>query len=352
MISPKGKVSHTYSPKFKDAFNESLAAYINGGCLTRSDLLFSFVCPDIPLSRNAPILIEHFRHFSSDLSDISSRQLNVRVGLYHGTNQHVLKMMTYLTKYLKNDLVGAYVHGSLGTYEETSYSDFDALVILKDEVFESPKRLARVARCLSDARSIMFDFDPLQHHGWFVLTECDLKFYSNAYFSTVLFQHAKSLLADKGTKLELSLRDSVQDNRRTFENTVNAIIRKLQEKTYLANMYQLKSLLSNFMLLPSLYVQVRDGQGVFKRESFDLAKADFSDTEWAIMKAVSAIRKNWHYEVSGFNKWILTRPHWLRHYCARNFAPGIPQRIRQVLTPEFYAEMARLAFLMKEKTNV
>ncbi len=53
--------------------------------------------------------------------------------------------MTRKLSTVKDDLFGAYVHGSLGTYEEIGYSDFDALVIIKDDVFHSRQRLAALA---------------------------------------------------------------------------------------------------------------------------------------------------------------------------------------------------------------
>ena len=75
----------------------------------------------------------------------------------------------------------------------------------------------------------MLDLDPLQHHGWFVLTEADLKFYCNAYFGAELFNHSKSLLNNKKPELTLNLRDSAEEIFETFVNMVIAIIRKLED---------------------------------------------------------------------------------------------------------------------------
>ena len=194
----------------------------------------------------------------------------------------------------------------------------------------------------------MLDFDPLQHHGWFVLTELDLKFYCNVYFPVELFKYAKSLFDDKGLELEISLRESSFETRKAFEKMADAVIRKIENRQYPANMYQLKSLLSQFMLLPALYVQAKNGRGVFKRESFDLARIDFDSADWAIMDEVSQIRANWDCEISAFKKRLMSHPHVLSRYFTKRFGPEIPKKIGGVLTDEFYSRIKKLVVLMKE----
>ena len=103
------------------------------------------------------------------------------------------------------------------------------------------------------------------------------------------------------------------------------------------------------MLLPALYVQARDRRGIYKKESFDLARVDFDSADWAIMDEVSEIRTNWGYEMSAFKRWIMSHPHFLSRYFAKRLGPQIPERIGSVLTGEFYPRMEKLALLMKDK---
>ena len=51
------------------------------------------------------------------------------------------------------------------------YSDFDALVIIADATFESANTLAKLCQELNQLSQHFYQYDPLQHHGWFVLTE-------------------------------------------------------------------------------------------------------------------------------------------------------------------------------------
>lgn len=335
--------------KLQNAFHNDITTYFNGGVLSRSDLYHSAFIPWLPFARHAKAIIHKYERLLIEIPEGNNPTLHVRIEPYKGENPHVHQMMSYLSEHLGEDLTGAYAHGSLGTYEEIAYSDFDALVILKDEVFESPKRLAGTARKLNRARKIMLDFDSLQHHGWFVLSESDLRYYCNAYFPVELFKYAKSLFDDRGLELEIALRESSSETRIAFEKMANAIIGKIANRRYPTNVYQLKGLLSEFMLLPALYIQAKDGCSIYKKESFAVARSDFDSADWAIMDEVSRIRMNWSYEISALKKRLMCHPHALSRYFAKNFAPAIPERIGSVLTAEFYSRMEKLAFLMKEK---
>jgi hypothetical protein len=244
-------------------------------------------------------------------------------------------------------LVGAYVLGSLGTYEEVAFSDFDALVILGDEVFHVPDRLAGVARKINEGRAIMFDFDPLQHHGWFVLTESDLSLYPEYYFPMELLRHAKSLFSDQGLKLNIQIQDSSEKIRQTFDDLSHGILKRLTQKHFPQNMYQLKILLSQFMLLPALYVQLRDKKGIFKKFSFESARADFSDGDRSIMVGVSSLRKDWDYRISSFRRLLITKPTPISRFFVRRWAPSIPEEIKKVLTHDFYQRMLVLVTQMR-----
>jgi len=332
----------------QNTFHSEITTYINGGVFSRLDLYFSVFVPRVIVSRHAEAIIQKYKRFLNEMSTGTMSELHVRIDQYEGQNRHVQRMMNFLSEHLRDDLIGAYVHGSLGTYEEIAYSDFDALAILKDEVFESSERLAGAARKLNRARKIMLDFDPLEHHGWFALTEADLRYYCNSYFPAELYSHAKSLFDDKGLELTISLRESDYETYETFEKMADSISRKIKNRRYPENMYQLKSLLSQFMLLPALYVQAKHGRGIYKKESFAVARSDFDPAHWAIMDKVSEIRGDWNYEISLMKKWLICHPHVLSRYFAKKFAPAIPQKIGRALTGEFYARIEGLALLMKE----
>ena len=334
--------------KLQNTFHNKLTTYINNGIFCRSDLLLSCIVPDLYFARHSKKLFHEYKKFSDEISVMTNSKLKVNIEPYKAQNKHVRQMKMFVNKYLQDDLIGAYVHGSLGTYEEIEYSDFDALVILKNDIFSSPKKLAKTANILNRASSIMFDFDPFAHHGWFVLTEADLKLYCNAYFPYELFTYAKSLFDDKGRELELSLRNSIFEIQKAFDNMTDSILNKIRNQNYPWNMFQLKNLLSGFMLLPSLYIQSRYSKGIYKKESFNIASKDFNSADWAIMDEVSQIRADWSCETSSLLKKIIIRPHLVSRHIAQRFAPKIPANISSLLTQDFYFRMQKLVSLMKD----
>jgi len=337
------------SEELQNDFRKALSSYINDGYVSKEDLVFALISPKIVFTRNAPLIIQKYHTFVESLSIPGNSPLNLQVEIYRGPNPYVQRMMQYLASHLQEDLAGAYVHGSLGVYDEIPYSDFDALVILKQEVFESVKRLANAAQKLHAALSIMYNYDPLQHHGWFVLVEAELKSYPENYFPVELFRYAKSLLPDQGLELKLQYQNLVALNRKSFDNLSNSIITRTTPKDYPKNMYQLKGLLSQFMLLPSYYVQVRDKKGVFKKHSFVVARNDFSAEEWAVMDEVSLIRQNWEYKISSLKRKFFTNPKRMARLLARKYAPLIPASLQSRLTDEFYHRMKKLVVAMQAR---
>lgn len=87
-----------------------------------------------PYKKNSLLIIRQYKSLNPSLLNKIKAFIDINIDVYKGKNKHVLNMMSYLEKYLKDDLVGAYVHRSLGTYEKLFYSDFAKLAILKKDI--------------------------------------------------------------------------------------------------------------------------------------------------------------------------------------------------------------------------
>jgi hypothetical protein len=331
----------------KEDFRFSLKKYINGGCLEASDKLLYPLSPQAIFRKNASVIKDLFSHLNKGGKTSSS--VSVTVEVYKGENEYVKNMISFLRESLKNELIGVYVHGSLGTQEEIGYSDFDALVILKDEILNDTGKLAWVAHHLNEARKFMFQMDPLQHHGWFVLTESDLDDYPESYFPPILFQHAKSLYADRGLELKLKMSGDERDYTIPFAKVCQSIQRKIGDHRYPDDAYQLKNLLSEFMLLPALYVQARDKQGIYKKFSFEEAKKDFSNEEWRIMEDVSLIRGEWNVIVPAWKKRMIASPRFFSFNLSKILSPGIPRQLNHKLDEKFYQSMLDFTTVIHSK---
>ena len=174
-----------------------------------------------------------------------------------------------------------------------NYSDFDALVIIKDEVFLDKNRLARVAHHLFRARKFMYEHDPLQHHGWFVVPECALQSWPESYLPVEALKNASQILSKNSQEIVFNPVASPEKCGQHLLGLTVGIQNDLSANLYGKSLYKFKSLMSKVLLLPALYLQSRQGNGVFKRESFGLAKGEFTREDWSAVEAASNIRQAW-----------------------------------------------------------
>lgn len=284
-------------------------------------------------------VVEAYRNLNSLETPGSIMKRSIHIEAYQGHNPFVERLQQYLKKTLQEDVLTVLVHGSIGSYEEIPYSDFDALVILKEDVFSSASRLKRIALELRRALTLMYAYDPLQHHGWFVLSELDLKALCEAYFPCVLFEKAKSIYPTYDFELQVNSRYSQQEVIEQFKGLLDSITRMLDSGSYANNLYMLKCLLSQFMLLPAMYLQLKVGRGVWKGDSFDMAKPDFSVKAWQAMDHASRIRYRWAYSLSPIRKAAITQAGWLGDKLRKTCSPPIPKELQALLSPEFISNM-------------
>lgn len=333
----------------QNRFQESLVALLNGRLASRSAQVLSLLAPARAVDQAAPALVARYAELRTRLAEQSAAGPweSIPVRAYADRQPQVRAIMAGLAP-IAPWLAGACVHGSLADGSHVPYSDFDGLVILRHEALATPDGFRQVCLALRRLQQPMIELDPLQHHGWFVLTEADLSWHCEAYFPAALFRHARWLLPGDG-QVRLRCRDSRAETRAAFTGLAEAVRRKTSRLPPPADMFALKSLLSQFMLLPALYLQCRDGRGVYKRESFDLARRDFSAAEWAPMDEVSAIRRDWHYPLAPWRRALLTRWPAGRRLTTRGCPPPIPADLQARLTPALRAGMARLATAMGER---
>jgi hypothetical protein len=187
---------------------------------------------------------------------------------------------------VQQQLVGVWLHGSLATQDYTGYSDVDALIVLRDEAVQNPRTYRRVrAAVLRALRSILV-FDPLQHHGFFVGTESLLDQWPSDYLPGAALQHARPLCP-------LPASVALQEHSDPLEAPAafHTLCRQVLHAQVPRTLYQAKSLLSQFMLLPAAYYQAI-GQPVYKRESFPQAQAEFP-AHWCAMDEATQLRAEW-----------------------------------------------------------
>ncbi|MCX6291612.1 MAG: nucleotidyltransferase domain-containing protein [Bacteroidetes bacterium] len=324
-----------------------LQKYINEGCLYPPDKFLFLFSPRFVFEKNAKIIQSYFQKEKTERGNPMG-SLEISVDAYQGKNEHVSRMESFLQSNAGDFIAGVYIHGSIGTGDEIQYSDFDALVILKNEIFSDRFKLAQAACMLSKARRFMLEMDPLQHHGWFVMTEKDFNDYPETYFPSELFRHAKSVLPDRGAELNFKIREK-QDYLSPCLNLCAAIEKKLVRKNYPSDVYGLKNLLSEFMLLPALYFQAKYKRGIYKKDSFAESQKDFTNEEWQVMDVVSSLRENWVTEIPGWKRRWIASSRFYPFRLARWLSGSIPSPIHEKLTDGFYLSMLNFIRHTREK---
>jgi hypothetical protein len=185
----------------------------------------------------------------------------------------------------------AYIHGSLSTMDYTEFSDLDTLFIIKSDFLTEPDHIRELEKKFVKSLRFLYEFDLLQHHGHFILTELDLRFYNQSFLPLSSIELSTSILG-KATNLDFSVRNSKHECSKRFTESINIIRRCAKDKNIIRNPYRLKGMLSHFMILPALFLQL-EGNYISKKASFAVFKERIPTHFWATMDKVSSIRQNW-----------------------------------------------------------
>ena len=265
---------------------------------------------------------------------------------FHDSNLTIIEDIYDLVEIKYSKLFYAViVHGSVATNDVIKYSDFDGLLIIKDQYLGS-KELESFKK---ESMKIIYNFDPLQHHGWFQIIESDLKNYPENYLPVTTLEYAK-LIYPKEKRLELCLKiDQDLDYKSSLIRMLNQFEKREADHWRPRNIYQVKSLLSQVMLIPCLYFSAINNDGIFKRESFQAVKLNFTKSEWMPIKTATDIRNNWNYKINVFQRIILKNSNKItRKIATRYLAPKIALNIQNELDDAFYVNLMLLVKKIKK----
>lgn len=238
------------------------------------------------------------------MSSIDLENKQVLISSYNYDNSCVKNITLLIEEKYSFLFKAVIIHGSLGTNEDINFSDFDGLLIVKDNWLKS-KELTNFKK---ESFRIILDYDPLQHHGWFQLKESDLENYPNNYLPLSVLQNSKLIFPKaKEIKFNIQLADFV-DYKKSLFNVLSSIEKRLASNWKPKNMFQLKSFLSQIMLVPCLFYSALNNKGIFKRESFAAIEPLFSNEEWNPIRQCSKARLNWEYDLNFIQKNFMVRP--------------------------------------------
>jgi len=263
-------------------------------------------------------------------------------------NLELIRLLQSLIERKYDDLfLSVIVHGSVATSEIISYSDFDGLLIVREDMVDSQK----LKDFKIESMRYILKFDPLQHHGWFQLKESDLNNYPNNYLPISVLQNSKLIFPDiNEIQLNIKLNDLI-DYKEALFNVLNSLEERLALNWKPINMFQLKSFLSQIMLIPCLFYSALNNKGIFKRESFEAVKPYFSDEEWSPIKLCSKARLNWKYDLNFIQKVLMHRPERIfRKLTKKVISPPIDYNKFDYVTNDNFMNVLSL-FIKKMKSH-
>ena len=179
------------------------------------------------------------------MKSISLSNEHVLISAYNYDNFCVKKIKSLIEEKYAFLFKAVIIHGSLGTNEDINFSDFDGLLIVKDNWLKS-KELSSFKK---ESFKNVLEYDPLQHHGWFQLKESDFNNYPNNYLPLSVLRNSKLIFPDI-SEMELNIQiNDFFDYKETLFNILDSLEERLALNWKPKNMFQLKSFLSQIKLM-------------------------------------------------------------------------------------------------------
>ncbi len=174
---------------------------------------------------------------------------------------------------------GAYLFGSYATHDFIpGWSDADVLLVLSPACFSDPAVLLKVRQQILQWQKHLFQIDPLQLHGFFIITWADLHWYPEYFFPLILFDYAYSLLEGDETAI-ITCRNDRAERLDTFRQQTEHIIRVHTSGNLPKTQKEAKLLFHKAFTLPLYFLQAQ-GIRCYKRESFALARQSAPELNW------------------------------------------------------------------------
>ena len=243
---------------------------------------YTVLADHMPLPPGEILRTAHRENSQSDVNGISSSARSL--------------MSSFRATAADSDVMCAFAHGSLGSGDSIDgYSDADFLVVLRRETVCSEEGLFellwRVSRLLGD----ILCYDPLQHHGLFVLTELDLGSYPVEYFPPVLLNFATPVfLAEDVGQLSLNARVDRAELLASFDALCEGAMR-LSCESSMRSAYNIKALASTVLLVPIFFRQAKYHEFNFKPEGLRKARQEAPPEVWDVIDRITHLRDHWRY---------------------------------------------------------
>jgi hypothetical protein len=240
------------------------------------------------------------------------------------------------------EIIDLVVFGSQARGGRTGFSDVDAILVVPDAVAGDRRGLRVLRRQVLAAQRVVLDHQPMQHHGFEVVTPGLLLDPSTLGMPAEALETTRSLYGHPTT----CALPSVASNPGPFLQLVTTL---LAVERWPRHPWTLHRVVSMFELAPALYLQAT-GRYAPKHLSFELARADLPGL-WDPYDVLAKVRQRWlrrRKPALGVAARICRNP-WLVVSLWRRVPTPTPQEITHLLTDPCLQELRRVLLAMSER---
>ncbi len=233
---------------------------------------------------------------------------------YEGDDSEFLAPIVELEQRV-NDGIAEHVtdfilHGSLATLDYAKgWSDFDTFVIVARNTSLNGRALTELRTQLLDSYDLLAAIDPLQHHGFLVCSELDLRRFSENIMPMVVLQKAKSFLGPAAQNHALNVVDDIESDRQNlsarasfFREAGAAGVMKhhAYDGVYLESHYnnaenalfQFKYMLATAALAPCYYASAI-GKPAYKSDAIEQIRPLLTESSKQFLESTTRVREQW-----------------------------------------------------------
>lgn len=283
--------------------SELLKRYLERRYIDRNDKAISGLFPTLGAflrSRKVWKRLQHKAHHHRHEGDT----LQLQISGYDGRNSTVHAIQQYLQLHKHPAIKAVFVQGSIADSEETSFSDFDGILLIDPAEIYSASQLRALHRIVHKTAHLMKKMDPLQHHGWSILLSSELNRYPDAQIPSILLEKSKCISSSTGYSLTIKIDPAHQDYSILYEDLCQGIYKRSANNSTLEQFYYSKLFISECLLLPAAFLQALNKKPVWKKQSFDLIQQHLSPKHLETISTIEKIRTEWstHYQGQAGNQ--------------------------------------------------
>lgn len=272
--------------------SELLKRYLERRYIDRNDKALSGLFPSLGAylrSRKVWKRLQHKAHHQRH----EGHPTTFHISGYEGKNKTAHTIQHYLQIHKHPAIKAAFVQGSIADSEETSFSDFDGILLIDTAEIYSASQLRVLHKIVHKTAHLMKKMDPLQHHGWSVLLSTELNRYPDAQLPSILLEKSKSIYPSSGYSVTIKVDPSHQDYSILYEDLCQGIYKRSAQNSTLEQFYYSKLFISECLLLPAAFLQALNKRPVWKKESFELIQQYLPAKHLETISAIEKIRSEW-----------------------------------------------------------